>query len=68
MDQVVVLHYDLGAGTGEVERVGLFGAAEVVQLEDQVFGEEGLVAPDDPADAGGDEAVFVAWGCLSVGV
>jgi hypothetical protein len=64
VDEVVVLHDDVGAGAGEVERVGLLGAAEVVQLEDQVFGEEGLVAPDDPADAGGYEAVFVAWvGC-----
>jgi hypothetical protein len=34
MDQVVVLSYDLGAGAGEVERVGLFCAAEVVEFED----------------------------------
>ena len=62
VDQVVVLGDDLSAGTGEVERVGFFGAAEVVELEDEVFGEIGLVAPNDPADAGIDEAEFVAGG------
>lgn len=65
VDQVVVLDDDLRAGAGEVEREGLLGAAEVVEFEDEVLGEEGLVAPDDPADAGGDEAVFVAWGTLA---
>jgi hypothetical protein len=29
----------LSAGTGEVEGVRLLGAAEVVELEDEVFGE-----------------------------
>lgn len=33
MDKIVVLHYDLGSWTGEIERVGLLGAAKVVQLE-----------------------------------
>lgn len=54
VDQVVVLDDDLRAGAGEVEREGLLGAAEVMEFEDEVPGEEGLVAPDDPADAGGD--------------
>ena len=60
MDEVVVLDDDLGAWAGEVKCVGLLGAAEVVELEDEVFGEEGLVTPDDPAEAGGYEPVFVA--------
>jgi hypothetical protein len=54
VDQVVVLDDDLRAGAGEVEREGLLGAAEVVEFKDQVLGEEGFVAPDDPTDAGGD--------------
>lgn len=61
MDEVVVLHDDMGARSGEVERVRLLGAAQVVQLEDQVAREEGSVSPDDPAEAGGDEAVFMSW-------
>ena len=60
MDQVVVLGYDLGARAGEVERVGLFCAAEVVEFEDQMLGEVGFVAPDDPAYARVDETEFVA--------
>ena len=54
---------DLGAGAGEVESVGFLGAAEVVEFEDEVFGEVGLVTPDDPADAGIDKAEFMA-GCV----
>jgi hypothetical protein len=52
VDEVEVLSDDLGARAGEVEGVGLFGAAEVVELENQVLGEVGLVAPDDPPEAG----------------
>jgi hypothetical protein len=39
----------------------LFCPAEIVELEDEVFGEIGDVSPDYPADAGGYETVFVAW-------
>lgn len=63
MDEVVVLRDDLRAGPREVEGVGFFGAAEIVQLEDEVPGEVGLVAPDYPANAGVDEPEFVA-GCV----
>lgn len=33
-----------------------------MQLEDEVFGQVGLIAPDDPANARVDEAEFVARG------
>lgn len=54
MDQVVVLRDDLSAGAREIEGVGFFGAAEIVEFEDEMFGEVGLVTPDDPADTGVD--------------
>ena len=54
---------DLGARAGKVESVGLFGAAKVVEFEDKVFGEVGLVTPDDPANASVDKAKFMA-GCI----
>lgn len=62
MDQIVVLRYNLSARAREVERVRLFGAAEVVELEDEVLGEIRFVAPNDPTDTGVDETVFVAGG------
>ena len=34
VDEVEVLGYDLGAGAGEVESIGFFGAAEVVEFKD----------------------------------
>lgn len=61
VDEVIVLDQDVGAGASEVERVGLLGAAEVVELEDEVFGEIGFISPDDPTDPGVDKAVFVAY-------
>jgi hypothetical protein len=54
VDEVVVLGDYLGAGAGDVEGEGFFGAAEVVEFEDEVFGEIAFVAPDDPAYAGVD--------------
>jgi hypothetical protein len=30
-----------------------------MELEDEVFGEVGLVSPDDPADPCADKAIFV---------
>ena len=61
MDQVVILDDDLRAGAGKVEGKGLLSAAEIVEFEDEVRWEEGLVAPDDPTYARGDETVLVAW-------
>lgn len=63
MDEVVVLRDDLRTGPREIEGVGFFGAAEIVQLEDEVPGEVGFVAPDYPANAGVDKPEFVA-GCV----
>ena len=39
MDEVVVLRYDLGTGTGEIEGVRFLSASQVVKLENEVFGE-----------------------------
>ncbi len=63
VDEVVVLRDDVRAGSREVESEGLLGAAEIVQLEDEVPGQVGFVAPDYPADAGVDEPELVA-GCI----
>ena len=54
MDEVVVLRDDLGAGSREVECVGLLGTAEVVQFEDEMAGEVFFVTPDYPANPGVD--------------
>jgi hypothetical protein len=60
MDEVEVLDDDLGAGSRKVQREGLLGAAEIVKFEDEMLWEVGGVSPDDPANAGGYETVFVA--------
>lgn len=54
MYEIVVLGDDLGSWAGEVERVGLFCSAEVVEFEDEVFGEEGFVTPDYPTNTSVD--------------
>ena len=59
-DELVVLADNLGGALGEVEGEGGLVGAEVVDVEDEFLGEELGVAPDDPADAGVDEAVLVA--------
>lgn len=58
-DQLVVLRDDLASASREVQRERRLVGAEVVDVEDEFFGEELGVAPDDPADAGVDEAVLV---------
>ena len=60
MNQIVVLGDDLCSWTGEVQCVGLFSAAKVVQLEDEVLGQVGFVTPDDPANTSVDETELVA--------
>lgn len=61
-DELVVLADDLGGALGEVEREGGLLGAEVVDVEDEVLGEVFVRTPDDPADAGVDEAVLLgSW-------
>ena len=60
MDEIVILSDDLSAWTGEVQGVGFFGAAKVVELEDQMLGQVGLITPDDPTDTGIDETELMA--------
>ena len=59
-DHLVVLADDLGGAFGEVEGEGGLVGAEVVDVEDEFLGQVFGGAPDDPADAGVDKAVFVA--------
>ena len=54
---MIVLADDLGGALGEVEGEGSLIGAEVVDVEDEFFGEVFGGAPDDPADAGVDEAL-----------
>ena len=59
-DEVVVLgEHHRGAGR-EVEGEGGVGLAEVVLVEDEVVGQVGLLAEDEPADARVDEPELVA--------
>lgn len=60
VDEEEVLGDDLGAGAGEVEGVGFLGAAEVVELEDEVLGQVGLVPPDDPSYSSVDQSELVS--------
>ena len=53
-DHLIVLADDLGGAFGEVEGEGGLVGAEVVDVEDEFFGEVFGGAPDDPADAGVD--------------
>ena len=56
-DQLVVLADDLGGSLGEIEREGGLVGAEVVDVEDEFFGQEFGSAPDDPAYAGVDKSI-----------
>jgi hypothetical protein len=49
--EVEVLRNDRRGRAREVERERVLDRAEIVQLEDEVLREVGLVAPDNPADA-----------------
>src|SRR4051812_2058737 len=60
--ELEVLQHDLGARAGEVQREGGHVAAQVVDVEHQVLGQELLASPDHPADARVDQAVLVAGG------
>jgi hypothetical protein len=59
-DELVVLADNLGGTLGEVEREGGLVGAEVVDVEDEFFGEIFGSAPDDPAYTGVDESVPVS--------
>jgi hypothetical protein len=58
-DELVVLTNDLGGALGEIEREGGLVSTEVVDIEDEFFGEEFGCTPDDPAYSWVDEAVPV---------
>lgn len=59
-DELVVLTNDLGCALGEIEREGGLVSTEVVDIEDEFFGEVFGCAPDDPAYTWVDEAVPVS--------
>jgi hypothetical protein len=56
-DQLVVLADDLGGSFGEVEGKGGLVGAEVVDVEDELFGEVFGRAPENPADTWVDKSV-----------
>jgi hypothetical protein len=57
---LVVLADDLGSAFGKVEGEGGLVGAQVVDVEDEFFGEEFGGAPDYPTYAWVDEAVPVS--------
>jgi hypothetical protein len=57
-DELVVLTDDLRGALGEVEGEGGLVRAEVVDVEDELLGEELGRAPDYPADTGVDKSVL----------
>ena len=59
-DQLVVLADDLGSAFGKVQGEGRLVGAQVVDVEDEFFGEKFGGAPDYPAYAWVDEAVPVS--------
>ena len=63
MQKIEILRNDGGCGTGEVERKGIFNRTEVVELENEVFREVFLGAPDNPTNTNVGETEFVA-GCV----
>ena len=50
-DQLIVLTDDLGGAFRKVEGKGGLICTEVVNVEDELFGEEFRGTPDDPANA-----------------
>jgi len=66
-DELVVLADDLGGAFGEVEREGGLVGPEVVDVEDEFFGEVFGGPPDDPTYAGIDEAVSMCYQCVNRG-
>ena len=59
-DQLVVLPNDLGSTAGEVESKGSLVRSEVVDVEDELFGEVLGVAPNRPTDTRIHQTVLVA--------
>ncbi len=62
VDEVIILGNDLSSRTGEVEGVRFFSASKVMKLEDEVLGQIGLIAPNDPPNAGVHQAELMAGG------
>ncbi len=58
----IVLRDNLTGGTRKVQREGRHVAAQIIDVEDQIVGQIGFVAPDDPTDSQRREAVFVSRG------
>jgi hypothetical protein len=60
MNQTKVLRENRRRRTRKVEREGIFDGTKIMELEDEVLGEMGLITPDNPADTDVGEAEFVA--------
>jgi hypothetical protein len=56
---LVVLSNDLRGPTGEIQGEGSLVGTKVVDVEDKFFRKVFWITPDNPADAGVDETVFV---------
>jgi len=61
MDEVIILHYHLGARPREIKGERLLRAAQVVELEDEILWQICLVTPDDPAQSWGYQTVLMTW-------
>ena len=65
-DELVVLPDDLAGALAEVERERRLVGTEVVNVEDELLRQVLGAAPDDPANAGVDEAVLQKSANLSL--
>lgn len=62
-DQIIVLANYLCSRPGEVQRISLLSAPEVIKLEDELFWQIGAVSPDYPTQSRIHEAVLMS-GCI----
>lgn len=62
MKEVEILRDNRRCWSGEVQRERVFHRSKVVELEDEFFGEVGLVPPDHPSNTHIAQTEFVATG------
>jgi len=60
MNEIEILGDYLGTWTREIESVGFFCSSQVMELENQMLWEIGLISPDNPSYTGIHQPEFVS--------